>query len=97
MDAILNDDVLELSGYVLNYSADLKQAEILVTNWYGKGETAVVVADVNFKYDTIFGWHTLDGYAIHRHDDIEGFVRRISNLLFEKVEIWDKEPEDDEE
>lgn len=93
MDAILKDDVLELSGYVLNYSADLKQAEILVTNWYSnKGEAAVVVANVNFKYETIFGWHTLDGYAIHRHADIEGFVRRISNLLFEKVEIWEKEP-----
>lgn len=96
MDAILNDDVLELKGYVLNSSADLCQAEILVTNCYGKGEAAVVVADVNFKYETIFEWHTLDGYAIHRHDAIEGFVRRIISLLwFEFNE--NKEPEDDEE
>lgn len=95
MDAILNDDVLELKGYVLNSSADLCQAEILVTNFYGKGETAVVVADVNFKYETIFEWHTLDGYAIHRHDDIEGFVRRIISLLW--FEFNDnKEPEDEE-
>ena len=51
---------------------------------------------MNFKYETIIEWHTLDGYAIHRHDDIEGFVRRIISLLW--FEFNDnKEPEDDEE
>lgn len=94
MDAILNDDVLELKGYVLNSSADLCQAEILVTQKMSKGETAVVACNVNFKYDTIFTWYTLDGYHIHRHSDYEAFVRRIISLLwFEFNE--NKEPEDD--
>lgn len=95
MDAILIDNELELNGYVLNYSAELSQAEILVTQKISKGETAVVAANVNFKYDTIFTWYTLDGYHIHRHSDYEAFVRRIISLLFEKVEIWEKEPSEE--
>lgn len=88
MDAILFDEELELKAYVLNYSKETKQAEVLVTNVSDNGESAVVVAGVNFKYDTIFSFNTLDGYHIHRHDDYKAVIERVISILFEKVEIW---------
>ena len=91
MDAILNDEELKLKAYVLNYSKNVNQAEILVTNVLDNGESAVVVANVDFKYDTIFNFKTLDGYYIHCHSDYLAVIERVISILFEKVEIWEKE------
>lgn len=87
MDAILIDEELKLKGYVLNCSKDVKQAEILVTNICNNGESAVVIADVNFKYGNIFNFKTLDGYYIHCHSDYQTFIERIISIM-EKDEIW---------
>ena len=59
MDAILINDDLELKVYVLYVSEDVKQAHLLVTSFYGEGERAICIADINYQHNSIFNFlHT---------------------------------------
>ena len=82
-DYLINDD-LELKVYVLSLSEDVKQAHLLVTSFYGKGERAVCIADVNYQYNSIFNFLTTDNYNIRSHRDYESIIEKVNNMLYER-------------
>lgn len=84
MDAILINDDLELKVYVLSLSEDVKQAHLLVTSFYGNGEMAVCIADVNYQYNSIFNFLTTDNYNIRSHRDYESVIEKVNNMLYER-------------
>lgn len=84
MDAILIDNDLELKVYVLHLSEDVQQAHLLVTSFYGKGERVVVIADINYQYNSIFYYLTTDNYHIHSHNDYVKVIEKVNNMLYER-------------
>ena len=82
MDAILIDNDLELKVYVLHQSEYVKQAHLLVTSIYGKGEMAVVIADINYQHNSIFYFLTTDNYHIHSHKDYVSVIEKVSIMLY---------------
>jgi uncharacterized membrane protein len=84
MDAILINDDLELKVYILNVSEDVKQAHLLVTSFYGKGERAVCIADINYKFNSIFNFLTTDNYNIRLHKDYVAVIEKVSSMLCER-------------
>ena len=84
MDAILIDNDLELRVYVLHQSEDVKQAHLLVTSFYGKGERAVVIADINYQHNSIFYFQTTDNYHIHSHKDYVEVIEKVSSMLWDR-------------
>lgn len=84
MDAILIDNDLELKVYVLNLSEDVKQAHLLVTSFYGKGERAVCIADVNYKFNSIFNFLTTDNYTISLHRNYVSVIEKVNSMLYER-------------
>ena len=84
MDAILINEELELKVYVLHVSEDVQQAELLVTEPYGNGETAVCIASINFKFNSIFEFNTLAAYHIHCHKDYVAVIEKVSSMLYER-------------
>ena len=84
MDAILVNDDLELKVYVLSLSEDVKQAHLLVTSFYGKGERAVVIADINYQHNAIFNFMSTDNYNIRRHRDYVEVIEKVSSMLYER-------------
>ena len=87
MDAILINDDLELKVYVLYHSDDVHQAHLLVTSFYGKGERAVCIADINFEYNAIFNFMTTDNYNIRRHREYVEVIEKVSSLLYERYGV----------
>ena len=84
MDAILIDNDLELKVYVLHQSEDVKQAHLLVTSFYGKGERAICIADVNYQYNAIFNFMSTDNYNIRSHRDYVEVIEKVSSMLWER-------------
>lgn len=84
MDAILIDNDLELKVYVLHQSEDVKQAHLLVTSFYGKCERAVVIADINYQYNSIFYFQTTDNYHIILHKNYVKVIEKVSSMLWER-------------
>ena len=84
MKAILIDVNLELKVYVLHQSKDNKQAHLLVTSFYDKGERAVCIADVNYQHNTIFNFLTTDYYNIHSHSYYVSVIEKVNNMLYER-------------
>lgn len=84
MDAFLINDNLELKVYVLHQSKDNKQAHLLVTSFYGLGERAVCIADVNYQHNTIFNFLTTDTYNIHSHMYYVSAIEKVNNMLYER-------------
>ena len=87
MDAILINDDLELKVYVLYVSEDVHQAHLLVTSFYGKGERAVVIADINYQHNSIFYYLTTDNYHIHSHNDYVKVIEQVSSMLYDRKVI----------
>lgn len=83
MDAILIDNDLELKVYVLHQLKDVKQAHLLVTSFYGKGERVVVISDINYEHNSIFYFQTTDNYHINSHKDYVKVIEKVSSLLYE--------------
>lgn len=81
MDAFLIDNDLELKVYVLHQSEDVKHAHLLVTSFYGKGERAICIADINYQLNSIFYFLTTDNYNIHLHKDYESVIEKVSSML----------------
>lgn len=84
MDAILVDEELELKVYVLKYSKDVKQAHLLVTSFYGEGERAICIADINYQFNSIFNFITTDNYSITLHTDYVKVIKAVSSILHER-------------
>ena len=84
MDAILVDEELELKVYVLNQSEDVKQAHLLVTSFYGEGERAICIADINYKYNSIFNFITTDNYSVTLHNDYVKVIKQVSSMLADR-------------
>lgn len=83
MDVILIDD-LGLKVYVLYQSEDVKQAHLLVTSFYGKGERAICIADINYQHNSIFNFFTTDNYNIHSHNNYVEVIEKASSILYER-------------
>lgn len=84
MDAILVNEELELKVYVLNYSIDIKQAHLLLTSFYGKGERAICIADINYQFNSIFNFITTDNYSVTLHNDYVKVIKEVSSMLNER-------------
>ena len=84
MDAILINDDLELKVYVLYVSEDVHQAHLLVTSFYGKGERAICIADINYQHNSIFNFLTTDNYNIRSHRYYEEVIEKVSSMLYER-------------
>lgn len=84
MDAILIDNDVELKVYVLHQSEDIKHAHLLVTSFYGKGERAVVIADINYQHNSIYYFLTTDNYHINSHKDYVEVIEKVSSMLWER-------------
>ena len=84
MDAILIDNDLELKVYVLYVTEDVKQAHLLVTSSYGKGERAICIADINYQYNSIFNFLTTDNYNIRLHNDYLSVIEKVNSMLCER-------------
>ena len=84
MDAVLIDDDLELKVYVLNNSKDVNQAHLLVTSFYGEGERAICIADINYQYNSIFNFITTDNYSVTLHNDYVKVIKKVSSMLNER-------------
>lgn len=81
MDAILVDEELELKVYVLNNSEDIKQAHLLVTSFYGDGERAICIADINYQFNSIFNFITTDNYSVTLHEDYVKVIKKVCSML----------------
>ena len=84
MDAILINGDLELKVYVLYQSEDVKQAHLLVTSFYGKGERAICIADINYQLNSIFNFFTTDNYHIYQHNNYVEVIEKASSMLNER-------------
>ena len=84
MKAILIDVNLELKVYVLYQVETVKQAHLLVTTFFGKGERAVCIADTDYQDNTIFRFLTADNYNIHSHNDYVSVIEKVNNILYER-------------
>ena len=84
MDAILVNEELELKVYVLNNSKNIKQAHLLVTSFYGDGERAICIADINYQYNSIFNFITTDNYSVTLHKDYVEVIKQVSSMLHER-------------
>ena len=71
METLIKDKKLELNAYLLHVSENIEHAEILLTSKYGSGETAIAIANVDYKLfnEQIYEFFTLEPYMISHHDD----------------------------
>lgn len=84
MNAIFIDNDLELKVYVLYVSEDVYHAEVLITTPYDNGEEAVCLANINFKFNSIFNFNTLNAYHICEHKYYVQVIEKVSSMLYEK-------------
>lgn len=81
MDAILVDEELELKVYVLSNSKNINQAHLLVTSFYGEGEKAICIADINYQFNSIFNFITTDNYSVTLHEDYIKVIKKVGSML----------------